>query len=53
VYYDTSTRVALTGSIGVLFADPEVTLRAAGQSISFNRNLNSVTIEAGLTFALF
>ena len=53
VYYDTSTRVALMGAAGVLFVDPEVTLRSGAQSITFNRNLTSFTLEAGIVFALF
>jgi hypothetical protein len=53
VYYDTSTRVSLVGSAGVLFVDPEVTLRSGNQSITFNRNLTSFTIEAGIAFAIF
>jgi hypothetical protein len=53
VYYDTSTRVALMGAAGVLFVDPEVTLRSGSQSITFDRNLTSFTLEAGIVFALF
>jgi hypothetical protein len=53
VYYDTSSRFTWMVGAGVLFANPEVTLRGGSQSITFNRNLNSVTIEGGLLFALF
>lgn len=53
VYYDTASRITLTGSVGVLFVDPEVTLRSGPNSITINRNLSSLTIEAGILFALF
>lgn len=53
VYYDTPSRVTLMAAVGVLFVDPEVTLRSGPNSISINRNLTSLTLEAGLLFALF
>lgn len=53
VYYDTPSRVSLTGSIGVAFLDPEVTLRSGGRSLTLDRSLTAVTLEAGIIFALF
>lgn len=53
VYYDTPSRVALMGAVGVVFADPEVRMRAGTQSLTIDRNLTSLTIEGGIVFALF
>lgn len=53
IYYDTPSRVALMGAVGVVFVDPEVTLRSGGRSITIDRRLTSLTIEGGLVFALF
>lgn len=53
VYYDTPSRIAFTGTLGVVFLDPEVTLRSGGRSITIDRNLTSFTLEAGIVFALF
>lgn len=53
VYYDTPSRIAFTGTLGLVLLDPEVTLRSGGRSITIDRNLSSVTVEAGIVFALF
>lgn len=53
VYYDTPSRISFTGTVGVAFLDPEVTLRSGGRSLELDRNLTSLTLEAGIVFAIF
>jgi hypothetical protein len=53
VYYDTPSRITLVGGVGVLFLDADVTLRSGTQSLTLNRHLSSLSIEAGIMVALF
>jgi opacity protein-like surface antigen len=53
VYYDTPSRITLVGGAGVTFLDADVTIRSETDSLRINRNLSSLSVEAGIMVALF